>query len=488
MRVKWMHLAAIVIALSFSAGCVRVRPQETPPAQLRTPAAQAAPSPTAPAGELLALVQAFEEAYNRHDVDETAGWFDVDGCIAWGDRGQCGYWLTELLRYDAALHRQIELSDCRVEQGSVICNAVQRDDCLAAGGLGATHYTPVLFHFADGSIDLVQGTKTPEDAQRDLLFLYALAGWAHRNRPAEWEQAGRGDLFDNIWYAPPFVDRTGAVMAALCREYAASGAAATAPSPTLAPRPAPPAGGPPGRVLFIGDKFSLGLDALLPKLAASGQPPAAVASQLDWYPSAALGVHYELGSALDDIRQGGWDAVVLEDDLQADWPARAGEFAEYGRRFDEAIRQAGAETVFTMVQPYQNAPEATTTEIAATYGKVGQELGARVAPVGLAFRRAQQERPDLNLYAADRKHPSWAGIYLAGCVLYATLYDRSPVGLTYRMQGAPLHDWQVSDAERTMLWRLLGANFPGATWEISERDAADLQRIAWETVQAGRRS
>jgi hypothetical protein len=479
-----MRLVPIVIVLSIAAGCVPMPLPETPPAtQPPTTGAPAAPSPTAPAGQLLALVQAFAETYNRHDVDATAGWFDVDGCIAWGDKGYCGYWLTELLRYDAALHRQIELSDCRVEEGSVICKAEQRDDCLAAGGLGATHYSQVLFHFENGSIDLVQGTKTPEDAQRDLLFLYALAGWAHRTRPAEWQQAGREDLFDNIWYSPPFVDRTGAVMAALCREYAASGAAAATPTPAAAPPPALPAGKLPGSVLFIGDKSSLGLAGLLSKLAASGQPSVTVTGKLDWYPSAALGVHYELGSALDDIRQGRWDAVVLEDDLQADWPARGGEFAVYGGRFDEAIRQAGAETVFAMVQPYRDTPEATTDEVAAAYTEVGQELGARVAPVGLAFQRAQQERPDLNLYAADRKHPSWAGIYLAGCVLYATLFGRSPVGLTYRMQGPPMNDWQMGDAERVALGRLLGARLPGASWEISERDAADLQRIAWETVQ-----
>jgi hypothetical protein len=479
-----MRFVPIVIVLSIVAGCVPVPLQVTPPAtQPPTTAPPAAPSPTAPAGQLLALVQAFEESYNRHDVDETAGWFDADGCIAWGDKGYCGYWLTELLRYDAALHRQIELSDCRVKEGSVICNAEQRDDCLTAGGLEATHYAPVLFHFEHGLIDLLQATKTPEDAQRDLLFLYALAGWAHRTRPAEWQQAGREDLLDNIWYAPPFVDRTGAVMSTLCREYVASGAAATTPAPTLAPRQAPAAPKPPGSVLFIGDKFSLGLASLLPKLAASGQPAVTVTGKLDWYPSAALGVHYELGNALADIRQRNWDAVVLEDDLQADWPARGGEFAEYGRRFDEAIRQAGAETVFTMVQPYRDAPEPTTGEIAAAYDKVGRELGARVSPVGLAFQRAQQERPDLNLYAADRKHASWAGIYLAGCVLYATLFGRSPVGLTYRMQGQPMNDWQMSDAERVALDRLLVARLPGASWEISETDAADLQRIAWETVQ-----
>jgi hypothetical protein len=479
-RASCMHLTAVLIVLPLVAGCVSIPP--APPAQPRTTVSSATPPAAAPAADLLAVVKAFEEAYNRQDVDATAGLFADMGCIGWGFPGICGYWFKELLRYDAALHRELELSDCSVEDGRVTCNAAQRDDCLEAGGLGETHYAPVVFMFEDGKITLVAATKTPEDAQRDLLFLYSLAGWAHRTRPAEWEKAGRGDLLDDANYSPPFVDRTGSAMAALCKEYGFAAAAST-PSPAPAPRRMPPASGAPGRVLFIGDRFSLGLDGLLPKLAASGQPSVTVASKLLWYPSAALGAHYELGNALDDIRQGKWDVVVLEDDLQADWPARAAEFYEYGRKFDQAIKQGGAETVYTMVQPYKNANETTTEEIAAAYGKIGQELGGKVAPVGLAFRRSLQERPDLNLYAADRKHPSWAGIYLEGCVLYAILFGRSPVGLTYRMQGQPTGDWQMSDAERYALAKLLGRNLGGADWEISEKDAADLRRIAWETVQ-----
>jgi hypothetical protein len=379
------------------------------------------------------------------------------------------------------LNSGLELSDCGVEGDRVICKATHRDDCLAANSLGEAHYAPLVFRFLDGKIAMVTAIRPPEEAQRDLLFLYSLAGWAQRTRPAEWASAGRGDLLDNRRY-PPFNGRTGAAMSALCKAHAAA-AAATTSNPTPAPPPTPATTREPGRVLFIGDSFSLGLHALLPSLAASDQPPLAVASKLNWHPSASLGAHYELGNALDDIRQGNWDVVVLQDDLAADWPARAGEFTEYGRKLDQAIKQAGAEPVFTMVHPYQYEKETTTKEIAAAYGKVGQELGARVAPVALAFRRSLQERPDLDLYAADGKHASWAGIYLQGCVLYATITGRSPVGLTYRMQGKPPGDWQMSDSDKNALNLLLGFTLRGAHWEISEEDAADLQRIAWETVQ-----
>jgi hypothetical protein len=440
------------------------------------PAATAAAA--APAVDLLALIKAYQDAYNRHDVDATAGLFADKGCIDWGVVPKCGSSeLKDLLRYDAALNSQLEISDCIVEDDHVTCNAAQRNDCLAAGGLGETHYAPVAFLFQNGKIALVTATKMPEDAQRDLLFLYLLAGWSHRTRPAEWDKAGRQDLLDDR-LSPTFDNDTGAAMSALCKEYA-SVAAATTPNPAPAPPQTPPATKAPGRVLFIGDSSSLGLDGLLPKLAASGQPSVTMTSKLNWHPGIAFGGQYELGTALEDIRQGQWDVVVLQDDLNMDWPGRAAEFYEYGRKFDQAIKQAGAETVFYMVYPYRDSKVTTTEEIAAAYSKIGKDLGDKVAPVALAFNRSLKERPDLDLYALDGEHPSWAGIYLEDCVLYATIFGRSPVGLPYRMQGLAPGDWQISSPlEQTALLYLDGAN-----WQISEQDAADLQRIAWETVQ-----
>ena len=510
MRAFWMQFAAIVTVLSLLAGCVSVPPMQplpgtrplanqppatqappteaaipqAPPAQPSAAAPSATPSVAAPVADSLGLVEAFEDAYNRHDVKEAAGLLADVGCLDWGTGPRCGSSrFKDLLRYDAALNSELDIGDCSVEGDRVTCKATQRNDCLAVSGLGEAHFAPVVFRFLDGKIAMVTANRPPEEAQRDLVFLYSLAGWAQRNLPAEWTSTGRRDLLDDARYYAHFDGRAGVAMSTLCKAYAAAAAVATTPTPASAPPQTPAAPGVPGRVLFIGDSFSLGLDALLPKLAASAQPSVTLASKLNWHPSAALGAHYELGNALDDIRQGAWDVVVLEDNLGADWPARAGEFYEYGRKLDQAIKQAGAETVFTMVYPYKYGKETTAEEIAAAYGKIGQDLGARVAPVALAFRRSLQERPDLNLYAADGEHPSWAGIYLTGCVLYAVLFGRSPVGLTYRMQGKPASDWQMSETERYELNRVLAFDIRGSDWQISEKDAADLRRIAWETVQ-----
>jgi hypothetical protein len=86
------------------------------------------------------------------------------------------------------------------------------------------------------------------------------------------------------------------------------------------------------------------------------------------------------------------------------------------------------------------------------YTVAGNDNKALVIPAGIAFARAIARQPELNLYLADKRHPSLAGTYLAACVIFAALTGRSPVGNSY----------------------LAGIDPPTGTF---------LQNVAWETVQ-----
>ncbi len=77
-----------------------------------------------------------------------------------------------------------------------------------------------------------------------------------------------------------------------------------------------------------------------------------------------------------------------------------------------------------------------------------------MAPVALAWQRAMAERPDLGLYLWDKIHQDMCGGYLAAIVVYATVLGKSPIGLA----SVPLG--------------------------VMEDEAAFLQRIAWETIDA----
>ena len=52
-----------------------------------------------------------------------------------------------------------------------------------------------------------------------------------------------------------------------------------------------------------------------------------------------------------------------------------------------------------------------------------------VVPVGLAFAEVRKTKPDLVMYMPDKSHPSAAGSFLYGAVLYSTLIHRTPAGI-----------------------------------------------------------
>ena len=126
-----------------------------------------------------------------------------------------------------------------------------------------------------------------------------------------------------------------------------------------------------------------------------------------------------------------FDAVLMMDCSQCPiHPQLQSVFFEYAKKHSDTVRAHGAEPAFFMSWAYQDKPE-MTQQLAAEYVKAGKANRALVVPAGLAFAESVRRRPDLNLYVADKRHPSLAGTYLAACTTYAALYRKSPVGLGY---------------------------------------------------------
>jgi hypothetical protein len=65
--------------------------------------------------------------------------------------------------------------------------------------------------------------------------------------------------------------------------------------------------------------------------------------------------------------------------------------------------------------------------IAKTYRKIADELGAKVAPCGVAFAKAIKAGIVVHQETEkDGSHPNLTGSYLVACVFYGTIYDRNP--------------------------------------------------------------
>jgi hypothetical protein len=183
------------------------------------------------------------------------------------------------------------------------------------------------------------------------------------------------------------------------------------------------------RILFIGNSFTDlngGLDKQLLGLAPNSEISRVSPGGY------TLQNHFEDANTLDAIRSGKWDVVVLQDQSQNPVTNYYNFFA-YAQKLDAEIKKSGAETVMFMTweRPDSVQYRVTAQALYNAYTALGQQLGIKVAPVGLAFSMALQERPDLKLYIEDG-HPTPAGTYLAACVFYGFIFQQSPVGNSYR--------------------------------------------------------
>jgi len=105
-------------------------------------------------------------------------------------------------------------------------------------------------------------------------------------------------------------------------------------------------------------------------------------------------------------------------------------FFEYAKKHSDTVRFHGAEPIFFMSWACQDKPE-MTQQLALEYLKAGRENRALVVPAGLSFAESIRRRPDVNLYVADKRHPSLAGTYLAASTVMVSVYKRNPVGNKY---------------------------------------------------------
>ncbi len=202
-------------------------------------------------------------------------------------------------------------------------------------------------------------------------------------------------------------------------------------------------------MLFIGNSFTQrnDLPGLLTELAAARD--LRIKHELNSAGGASLRNHWNAGVAAKSIESGGYDYVVLQE--QSTLPVKnAKRMAENVRLFDELIKRAESKTVLYMTWARQHTPEAQEI-IADAYNTIGNELGAIVVPVGLAWQSFLIRHDKPLLYDSDQSHPTLAGSYLAACVFLIVLLKENPVGV------------EVA--------------FPAS---LDKREIAALQGVAWE--------
>ena len=202
-------------------------------------------------------------------------------------------------------------------------------------------------------------------------------------------------------------------------------------------------------MLFVGNSFTRmnQLDRLVRRLAEHDPGAMPLRARRETRPGCTLRRHWIARNAIAQIRNGGYTHVVLQGHSLRPLD-RPDELAEYARRFDQEIDRAGASTVLYSTWArhpssrfYQRRegldPKTMQEQIDDVYGRLAEELGAEVAPVGDAFLAAQRELPSVRLHGRDGFHPTEVGSFLAACVFYRTLTGRAATESSWAPFGMP---------------------------------------------------
>ncbi|MHC5063944.1 MAG: sulfatase-like hydrolase/transferase [Planctomycetota bacterium] len=178
----------------------------------------------------------------------------------------------------------------------------------------------------------------------------------------------------------------------------------------------------PLRVLLIGNSYTYynDLHLLLSDLPKQLNGSQAIEAELHCQGGFSLRRHWESAETRALIAGGDWDFVVLQGHSQAA-TNRPEELADYAARFNQIIRDSGAETVLMMTWARQHLPASQAT-ISAVYRQLATDLDCRIAPVGEVWQVALAEQPTKPLHHEDRSHPNPRGSFLAACVLYVSLF------------------------------------------------------------------
>jgi len=196
------------------------------------------------------------------------------------------------------------------------------------------------------------------------------------------------------------------------------------------------------RVLFIGNSYTHyhNMPKTVQEIAVTQQMKLAYT---DFTPGGSrLVQHLNNPEVVQAIKRGNWDFVILQEQSSA--PAYTSEqVAETvypaASSLDSLVHvyNKNAKVIFYMtwghkdgcLRPMENYPLINTYKgmqerLKISYLEMTYRNNAWCAPVGMAWQRVREERPDYILYWPDRTHPSPLGSYLAANVIFTTLYQK----------------------------------------------------------------
>ena len=177
------------------------------------------------------------------------------------------------------------------------------------------------------------------------------------------------------------------------------------------------------KILFIGNSmvFFWAIPESLQAMLEVGTPDLRIEPHRSLHGGKNLKYHYTQTDALEKIATGNFDFVVLQEySKQMNEPD---EFAEYAKKFEEAITASGAKTLLYAFPGQEYATDLDRRNFMALTTEVAREIDARIIPVCETLRLCHAERPDVVWHNADTIHMGMFGGYAVACTFYTFFTD-----------------------------------------------------------------
>lgn len=217
-------------------------------------------------------------------------------------------------------------------------------------------------------------------------------------------------------------------------------------------------------ILFIGNSYTYGnaLPAMLQAFCNHRNHQVNIESYTAG--GASLANHWKNPQVQQKLDSKKWAAVILQD--QSMTPIIIPQNTlQFGAHFCRKIKSQGGEPILYLTWGRRSANgtpvENDEAGLRKTYTLLAQHEDATISPVGIAWRNCLTQHPNIPLYAPDGKHPTVHGSYLTACVIYSTLFLKSPLGLPEKL----------SLSNKTFC-------------KLSSIQTKALQQIAWETFKS----
>lgn len=197
------------------------------------------------------------------------------------------------------------------------------------------------------------------------------------------------------------------------------------------------------KVLFIGNSYTNNNN--LPSIVSNISNDMGTPITVDSYTPGGYTFesHYNDNNTLNKIQQDDWDYVILQAQSQEpsfpDNQVNANTLVYAQLLADEVYaNNPCSQVLYYMTWGRENGDpqwgpistyDGMQNRLRNAYVRFSDSSKASVSPVGVAWKYTRDNNPNLDLYASDGSHPSYAGSYLAACTFYTSIF-RSSVSTT----------------------------------------------------------